>query len=617
MKNLVQLSKLLNIVTVLVILGVTVFQINKLDTLSSEIDDIGVYRTIVEAQKRKKEFYQIVETSSDSQLIHEIEMKGDVQAKTLASYLQMAHILEPTLKFIANYQYLYSVALGWTYAPGQYFMTQLLVNGEESYQAAKLKIRAVSKFFWLLGIIVIIIILSKFKEPNIAQAGLLFLILVICSQSQTSYSAHGSSYAAGVFASSIAMLVMVKLFKSEQLSIPSILLLIIVSIIQYQLIPLVILIFLFAWVRHLFYDNLTKKDKAQNLFNLIKNSLIFALLFITLVFPTFQNKLGSGLNWNAGKNLEYTLNDNYLDLFHEIKFQKIITLMIEPINAFIDTCASIYSPIPFSVLTAKFLGLSILTLIFLAFFNLSKNKLLRPYILASISILLLHILLYIFGLFPLSPTRHSLYLTVPLTVLGVIGLSHLITIFETRYPKLTNPLLSLAVLLLALTSGFLNANYILKRVDPFDEVRVLELLSSSETPEIILNSDWTYQHYQMPQVQKVKILLDLNLHSKREQFGKQLDKIRPLIGTMKNGDTIHLMRVSHWGPLDKDNTQKEEITGIICKYFEYKCSFKSSQELFTSTKEVSPEWVVNIQGFSNSLYIDTLSISILKSSSKN
>ena len=121
----------------------------------------------------------------------------------------------------------------------------------------------------------------------------------------------------------------------------------------------------------------------------------------------------------------------------------------------------------------------------------------------------------------------------------------------------------------------------------------------------------------MPQVQKVKILLDLNLHSKREQFGKQLDKIRPLIGTMKNGDTIHLMRVSHWGPLDKDNTQKEEITDIICKYFEYKCSFKSSQELFTSTKEVSPEWLVNIQGFSNSLYIDTLSISILKSSSKN
>ena len=328
MKNLVQLSKLLNIVTVLVILGVTVFQIHKLDTLSSEIDDIGIYRTIVEAQKRKKEYYQKVEISSESQLIHEFETKLNFQAKTFASYLQMAHILEPTLKFIANYQYLYSVALGWTYAPGQYFMTQLLVNGEESYQAAKLKIRAVSKFFWLLGIIGIIIILSKFKEPNIAQAGLLFLILVICSQSQTSYSAHGASYAAGTFASSIAIFVMVKLFKSEQLSTASILLLIIVSIIQYQLIPLVLLIFVFAWLRLLFYDNLTKKDKAQNLSNLIKNSLAFVLLFITLVFPTFKNKLGLGLNWNAGRNLEYSLNDNYLDLFHEINFQKIITLMI-------------------------------------------------------------------------------------------------------------------------------------------------------------------------------------------------------------------------------------------------------------------------------------------------
>ena len=56
---------------------------------------------------------------------------------------------------------------------------------------------------------------------------------------------------------------------------------------------------------------------------------------------------------------------------------------------------------------------------------------------------------------------------------------------------------------------------------------------------------------------------------------------------------------------------------MICKYFKYNCLVKTSHELFSSTKNVSSEWVDNIQGFSNSLYIETLSISVLNSLPKN
>jgi hypothetical protein len=616
MKIFVQSSKLLNIFTLLILVGLIVFQTNNLSSLSSEVDDIGIYHTLVEAQQRKKEFYQRVDTSSKLEIINEIEIKGDAQAKKLALYLQTAHILEPTLKFIAYYKSLYAVPIGWTYAPGQYFITQLLVNGDESYQAAKLKIRAVSKFFWLLGIIGIIVLISKLKDKKINQAGLLFLVLIICSQSQTSYSAHGSSYAAGLFASSIAMLVTVKLFKSEQLSIPDILLLLVVTVIQYQLIPLVLLIFIISWLRVLFFDNLIKKDKAQSISNLIRCSLLFALLFLSLVFPTFKDKLGSGLNWNVGSNKEYSLNDNYHDLFHEVTFQKLMNLIIEPLNACIDTFASIFSPMHFSSLSVNLVGLPIIALIFIAFANLSKYKLIKPYLAASATILILHFFLYVLGVIPFSPTRHSLYLTVPLTVIGVVGINHLIFTYEILYPKLINPIFSLIVLILALAVAYLNISYILERKDPFDEVKVVELLTSRETPTIILNSDWTYQHYEMQQIQQVKILLDLNLSSKRDQFREQLEKVRPIIGAMNNGENIHLMRVSHWRPLSKDNTQ-EEITDIICKHFKYNCILKNSHELFSSTKKVSSEWVENIQGFSNSLYIDTLSISVLNSSSKD
>lgn len=204
----------------------------------------------------------------------------------------------------------------------------------------------------------------------------------------------------------------------------------------------------------------------------------------------------------------------------------------------------------------------------------------------------------------------------PLVVLGVIGTSNLISIFEIWHPKLTNLLISIGVLLLAFACYYLNVSYITKRADPFDQAKVIELLASTATPTIVLNSDWTYQHYGMPQVQKVKILLDLNLHGKKENFSVNLEKVRPIIGAMNAGDTIYLMRVSHWGSLDNDDSG-EKIADIICKYFNYSCLFSGKNQLFSSTTKVSSEWVENIQGFTNSIYIETMNISVINSSSKN
>ena len=616
MNNFFQLSKILNIFTIFVLICLIIFQIQNLSSMSSEIDDIGVYRTLVEAQKRKKYFYQTIDKSSKSELFHEIERKGNLQAKKVALFLEEFDILVPTLKLIADYKSLYAVPIGWTYAPGQYFITQLLVNGDESYQSAKFKIRVVSKLFWLLGIIGIIFVISKIKEKNIIPAGLLFLVLIISSQSQTSYSAHGSSYAAGLFASSVTFLMAIKLIQSQKITLVDTLILVIITLIQYQLIPLVFLILSYIWLQLLFSANLTVKEKRKNFLRLIIFSLIFAALFFIFVFPTFKDKMGSGLNWNAGRNQEYSLNDNYLDLNREITFQKLILLIPESFNAFIDTCASIFSPISFSFSAAKSLGLIILVSIIAAVVNFLKDKEIKPYISISLIILLSHFVLYVLGFFPFSPTRHSLYLTVPLAVLGVIGTSYLISKFEIWHPKLTNLLFSIFVLLLAFASCYLNVSYIAERADPFDNIKVIDLLTSTATPIIILNSEWTYQHYEIPQVQKVKILLDLNLHSKRDNFSVNLEKVRPIIGALNSGDTIYLMRVSQWGSPEKD-VSGEEIMDIICKYFNYNCLFNGKNKLFLSTTKVSTEWVENIQGFTNSLYIDTMEISILDSSSIN
>tara|TARA_B110000503_G_scaffold13083_1_gene17800 strand:+ start:565 stop:2415 length:1851 start_codon:yes stop_codon:yes gene_type:complete len=607
-----QYSKFINLITIVALFALTIFQIQHLSTLSSEIDDIGVYQSILKVKQQKYEIYKIIEKSSKPELIYEIKTRFGDQAEILALRLQKAHLLEPIIKFIANYRTFSSVPRAFTYAPGQYFITQFFINGKETYQTAKLKIRAVSKLFWFFGIIGILIILSKVRVQNINQASLLFLVLITCSESQTSYSAHGSNYAAGLFASSIVMLVIIHFFKSFRLSIPIILWLLAASLIQYQVIPLIFFIFAFSWLLFFLSKIFTIKKRTQSLASLFSSSLIFVIMFLFLVFPTFKKKIGNGLNWNVGRNKEYTLSDNYQSLFPEITFQKSLGLIIEPFKALIDTLASIYSPLPFSPLSANLIGWSLFALILFSFLKLSIKRTLLPFFVACFAIFSIHFLLYFFGIFPLSPTRHSLYLTSPLSVLCVISISHLITTLEFSYPKLTNPLFSIGVLFVLLAGGYLNVNYILNRADPFDQSKVLELLQSETTPNIILNSDWTYQHYAMPEVQKTKNLLNLNLHGGREKFRNRLDKVKSVIGGMKAGNIIHLMRVSHWAP-DKRNSQAKEIMDIICKHFNYQCVFTGNKELFSSTKKASPEWVNNIQGFSNNLYINHLRITILNS----
>jgi hypothetical protein len=615
MKKLIQLSNLSALMTVLILFSLIFFQIYKLSTLSSEVDDIGVFHTLVEAQNKKNEFNLKINTTSQEEIINEINKNSNEQTKKLASYLQIFHILEPTLKFIANYKFIYSVPMNWTYAPGQYFITQNLVNGDESYQTAKLKIRSVSKFLWFLGIIGMLLILSKIKNKNTMQASLLFMVLIVCAQSQTSYSAHGSSYASGLFASSLVTWVIIKLFNSKKLSIIDIIFLLIATLIQYQLIPMVFLTFVALWVRAVYLRYVDLNVRHPISYNLFNYSIIFSLLFFTIVFPTFKNKIGSGLNWNAGIIKEYSLNDNYSELISEFAFVKFTKLLIEVPNAFVDTIASIYSPFSYSATNAKIIGIPIIVLIYIAITQSIKNKILRPYIAASSAVLLMHFLLYVLGKIPFSPTRHSLYLTVPFTILGVIGLINLIDIIENWYPKLIKSIMSVLILIIVFFGGYLNINYIFQRNDPFDDSKVEEIMASSETPVIVINSDSTYQHYEMVQARNNKILLDLNLQSKRDKFSEELEKIRPLTGTLYKGDTIQLMRVSHWSSLD--NKTENELVDIICNYYNYKCIIKSNHQLFSSTEKVASEWVGNIQGFSNSLFVNSLSISVVNSKLSN
>lgn len=601
--------KILNFMTILILISVVLYQFHTLAKLSSEVDDIGVYQSIVTGQQKRAEIHQTVNKSTDPELVSIINTKFGNEASQFASKLAELNMLTLVIKAATERNYYFNVSRSWSYAPGNYFITPFLIDGSETYEKAKLKIRAVSKLFWLFGLAGIVLLFVKVDTPHIAPAGLFFLSFIITAQSQTSFSAHASNYASGLFAAALVMLVLIERLKTLPLKTSHSIYLLIASLFQYQVIPIVFLILLHSWVDHFF-----QKQKIQTSWSIFRANILYVTIFLISIYPQFKNKLHMGINWNSGRNKEYTLVDNYQKFFASPNFDTATTLITEPLTALFDTVTAIYSPFSYTSPTTKVIGLVILCLIFCAFRHGFKHKPLRPFLYAASVFIFVHFAIYLFGVFPLSPTRHSLYLTVPATILGSIGMSLLIQKWVIRFPRATLPLFSLVVVTLALLSGLSNVQYLADRNDPFEKQVVKELLVSHSSPSIIINTDTTFQHHAMPHVKERKSLLDLNLHGGRNEFPVRLERLRPELGNLEVGEVVYLTRVSHWSLpqslSDGSGQEIDEITEIICDHFKYECSFSISPPLFAFSENVSTEWVPNIQGFSNSLFINHLRLKI-------
>ena len=138
--------------TILILASVVLYQFQSLAKLSTEIDDIGVYQSIVKGQQKRTEIHQTVNTSTDQELVSIIDTKFGSEASQFASKLKELNILKLAIKAATERRYYFTVPRSWSYAPGNYFITPFLVDGHETYEDAKLKIRVVSKLFWLFGL---------------------------------------------------------------------------------------------------------------------------------------------------------------------------------------------------------------------------------------------------------------------------------------------------------------------------------------------------------------------------------------------------------------------------------------------------------------------------------
>lgn len=319
----------------------------------------------------------------------------------------------------------------WTYAPGQFYFTQFLLNSDLSYEQIKRLGRLPSFLFSSVALALqacLHISACGQNHDNLKHA-LVSLIIAAFAWQSIFFSGNMSNFATAqmcVTALGLTLFCLAgKENPSEDFSSLKIgLLLTAVSIMTYQS-----LFFIPAFMFTLFVIEANKR-KAMS-YKLLKASAIFGITFFPFFYLFLLNHLksGAGIGWNSGPNDEFVftgsvhvLSDVFFGLLKFIAlFPTVMEAMLAP-NIF----GSSFSPLLKGLLTIMFVTGLIrcikkrenASLALVIFFLTSFATWLGLWVLGAIS----------FG-----PTRHSLVWSMFFIYFSVTGLMTLVEIVKSSF----------------------------------------------------------------------------------------------------------------------------------------------------------------------------------------
>ena len=467
-----------------------VIRLNLLETHFTHIDDVGVAKTIVERQK-----YMAQIESQFPELKQKVlsGSKGD-NLRDLALFLDSKNILEDFAYSVLWWRnILHAVPNGWTYAPGQFYITNLLINSELNYSEYKFYGRLPSTIFNLLSILLVFSIFRIIsKEDSAIHKTIIFASIVIFSLQNIIYSAQMESYAIVHFAMLLGIILAIKISEKPIVSVSENIkrgvILVLPGLFHYQaLIPLIPLVLAI-------YFHLRKSiNIPQFIKGLFFTGIGFLISFSLFVWPYFKGVMGRGINWNGGPNKEFIFNVDFnqslLDIFHYI-FGFFISNITEVLGV-------IHTPYENEIFS-QILGIFIAVISFygLYLFFQSKNsakKFLGIYLIFLIST---WIFLVIYGAFPLSPTRHSMALTVIFLIPFSEGLLNVLKKIKMINFVVYKILISFFVLGWVSIFTLNYADFESSRIDPFDEAKLIKKLNHDKV-DIVLVLDSTENIYLM------------------------------------------------------------------------------------------------------------------------
>ena len=276
---------------------------------------------------------------------------------------------------------LYPVYIGfvWTYPPGQYLFTPLLLGDEESYISKLFKSRLLSAIASSLSLITFAILIYLIDGKNFQLSGLTAIALLAFSNNLVLYSHHAGPYSTVVLGLVVSMLLYFFYFKGK-ISLKTLFfshgLIFIFNYLIILMLPIYVVHFL---VENKNYKNLDKLKELTKAF-------FYSAL---VIFPIWLIFFKSD---NGMRGLEM---ENFPSL---ISFFKHLLLSLNSsINGFFIN----------ENLSSTFV-LLIIILSFKAYFT-ETNILKKRYLSSFLLLLLGWVFLYYFGRLPIDSTRHMLF----------------------------------------------------------------------------------------------------------------------------------------------------------------------------------------------------------------
>ena len=567
----------------------------------SHIDDIGVAVTIIDRQA-------YVDNIEDRYENWRIELlngeKGD-DAKNIAQFLDNRSILKNVAYFGVWWRsFLHAVPSGWTYAPGQFYLTNFLVNSEQNYSEAKFWGRMPSSLFNIAGIgLFFLFLIRVYKNHNPFSHALIAATILSFSWENIIYSSQMENYAVSIFAMAFLFHHLLYIIKSPIISNKKLflrgVLLALPGLFQYQALffipPIYLATLWFAYSK----ISLLEIVKAT-----IFSILGFLSIFLLFIWPYLKGDFSCGINesligvkscgitWNAGINKEFVLDPSFenglVDFFLYVfnffisNTPKVIEAMISPVGQFAEG---------YSYLGIVILAFCIGGLISMFLSNQITKKIIAIFI--SISIFFWIILLFL-QVFPFSPTRHSMVLG-PIFILlfieGIFGAARLLNLsfFNMQIGGLT----FIPLIFIMLWSGLFlsNIEYAIKnRTDVFNESSIYKLLNRDKI-DVILVLDSTLQLYLMPLIITNFPALDANAWTfsnsvEISNYGKDDD-------FLKNSDSLRVAVLSAWSCFNP-KSDLDILYGVLSSRYKLKNekAFHSSKIIgrTCSKSDVEVEW---------------------------
>ncbi len=473
-----------------------------LESHFTHVDDIGVARTILEAQKK-----EYPDTNILRKVIHDMSNSKMYSTKEFKIYrfeekLGLLEIAAPFNRFIF-YNPHFKIMPNWSYPPIQFLFTPFLISEDLSYPKILFWGRMPSLIFSIMGMAVFVLFIRRLDQNDFLPRAILGVAILACSWENIIYSAQMSSYAAGIFSFFLLMLLLhyqltnPDFKKKRVILFPALYMMLTMLSYQMLLFAPAIILTIFLHNRHV------QKTPNNVVFRFCCLITIQYGLFVYLLREIKLRQIPTVFSWNSGPKEEFIFSFQLQQgLFNEIGrflifFYDNLYLLFSSMVSFLPE-----NHIAYNSINGLFLLLAILGFIKLFFSNIVKKKFLGLFIL--IAIFTGSVFLFA-GKITMSPTRHSLILLPIFVILISEGFASLtfMVLKLFRKPLETEKLMwrssVMAATLIALLFASSYSDKVEERHDPFQSIQWSQFLDRYKV-DALIQYDYTVNAFLMTDV---------------------------------------------------------------------------------------------------------------------